>query len=133
MSDEQPAALTPPPPASETSDLLERISPPVLIAAAAGATLVALLAIVSLVMLVSLSSDVSRLEDQVRKLNKHSKVMEQELADLRGKLEAAAPRPAVASSPKPTAPRPSHIDTADPASDCVIGAGSKGSLANCLK
>ncbi len=132
MSDEQPAALPPPSPASETPDLLDRISPAVLIAMAVGATLVALLAIVSLIMLISLSSDVSRLEDQVRKLNKHSKGMEQELADLRDKQEAAA-RPASAPSPKPAALRPTHIDTADPASDCVIGGGSKGSLANCLK
>jgi hypothetical protein len=133
MSDEQPVAPPSPLPADETPGLLDRISPAVLIATVVGATLVALLAIVALIMLISLSSDVSRLEDQVRKLNKHSKGMEQELADLRSKQEAAAPLPAAVPSPKSAAPRPSHIDMADPASDCVIGAGGKGSLANCLK
>jgi hypothetical protein len=131
MSDEQPAA--PPSPVSETSDLIDRINPTVLIATAVGATFVALLAIVSLIMLISISGDVSRLEDQVRKLNKHSKGMEQELADMRSKLEAMTPRPAEVTSPKPAAPRPTHIDTADPASDCVIGSGSKGGIADCLK
>jgi len=131
MSDEQPAA--PPTSASETPDLLDRINPAVLIASAVGAALVVLIAFVSLIMLISLSGDVSRLEDQVRKLNKHSKGMEQELADLRSKLDVTATRPAEVTSPKPIAPRPTHIDTADPASDCVIGSGSKGGLANCLK
>lgn len=131
MSDEPAAAPSSPP--SETPDLLDRISPTVLIAAAAGATLVALLAIISLILLLSLSSDVARLEDQVRKLNKQAKTMEQDLADMRTALDASTVRATAAPSPKPAVPRATHIDTADPASDCVIRSGSQGGLADCLK
>lgn len=103
-----------------------------LIVVAVGATLIALLAIVSMIMLVSLTSDVRHMEDQVRKLNKHSKGMEQEVAELRSTLEAMSAR-ATAAAPQTAVPRATHIDTADPVSDCVIRSGSKGGLAGCLQ
>lgn len=131
MSDEPAATPTSPP--NENIGLLDRISPAALISAAAGATLVALLAIVSLILLISLSDDVARLEDQVRKLNKHAKTMEQDLADMRSTLDASTAAAAATPSQKPAAPRATHIDTADPVSDCVIRSGSKGGLTDCLK
>ncbi len=125
MSEEQQEA-----PEVETTDLLSRINPVILIAVAVGVTLITLLAIIALILSLSLASDVSHLEDQMRKLNKASKAMEQDLGEIRASL---ATPPAAEEKPKPAAARPTHIDTANPASDCVIGSGSKGGLANCFK
>ncbi|GAB1393530.1 hypothetical protein MASR1M60_16930 [Rhodocyclaceae bacterium] len=133
MSDEQSAPAMPATPSTASPDLLDRISPTVLIVVAVGATLIALLAIVSMIMLVSLTSDVRHMEDQVRKLNKHSKGMEQEVAELRSTLEAMSARATAAAPPQTAVPRATHIDTADPVSDCVIRSGSKGGLAGCLQ
>ncbi|MDP1524843.1 MAG: hypothetical protein Q8M20_03460 [Rhodocyclaceae bacterium] len=129
MSEDKQAA--PETPEVETTDLLSRINPAILIAVTVGATLVALLAIISLLMLVSLSSDVSHLEDQMRKMSKVTKAMEQELTDLRDTLAERAPVAATKAAPPPV--QPTHIDTADPANDCVIRSGSKNGLAGCLK
>lgn len=97
-----------------------------LLAAGAGALALVLLALtVSMVLIFSLRSDVAVLEEQARKSAKATKAMEEELAGLKENLSAAARRAGAA--------RPSNIDAADPANDCVIRPGAKNSLADCIK
>ncbi len=113
-----------------TTELLSRISPVALISVAVGVTLITLLAMIALLLSMSLSSDVSHLEDQMRKLNKTVKTIEQDMDGMRASLAAT---PSGEAKPKPAAARPTHIDTTDPASDCVVRSGSKGGLADCFK
>lgn len=97
-----------------------------LLAAGGGALVLVLLALtVSMVLIFSLRDDVAGLEEQARKSAKATKAMEEELAGLKENLSAAARRAGAA--------RPSNIDAADPASDCVIKPGAKNSLADCIK
>ena len=97
-----------------------------LLAAGAVALALVLLALtVSMVLIFSLRGDVAVLEEQARKSAKATKAMGEELAGLKADLGAAAPRAGAA--------RPSNIDAADPASDCVIRPGAKNSLADCIK
>lgn len=125
MSAEEKAAGT-----DGATDFLSKVNPVTLISVAVGAVLVALFAMISLVLLLTLSSDISRLEDQMRKITKSTKTMEQDLAD----LKTAAASASGAAKPKTVSAGPSHMDAADPEKDCVVRAGSgKDSLANCLK
>lgn len=112
------------------SDLLSRASPVVLVAITVGATLIALLAVVSFILTLSLSGDVAHLRDQLHKSDKATKNLEKEIARLRG---AQPPAAAKHTEPPPAQPKPSHIDAVAPGKDCVIRAGSKDSLADCLR
>lgn len=116
--------------------LAESLSPTLLISVAGGAVLVALFAMISLILLLSLSSDMSRLEDQIRKAGKVAKGMEQEMVQLRALLapitaakQAAADGGTAALAP----PKPTNIDAADKSRDCVVRAGNKAAIADCLK
>lgn len=117
--------------------LAESLSPTLLVSVAGGAVLVALFAMVSLILLLSLSSDMSRLEDQIRKAGKVAKGMEQEMVQLRAllapltaaKLAEAEGGGSVALA----APKPANIDAVDKSRDCVIRAGNKAAIADCLK
>jgi hypothetical protein len=118
-------------PKTGIDQLLENISPTLLISVAGGAVLVALFAMISLVLLLSLSSDMSRLEDQIRKAGKVAKAMEQEMVQLRGLLAPlAAAKQAEASVPPA---KPGSIDAVDASRDCVIRSGDKAGIAGCLK
>lgn len=119
--------------------LAESLSPTLLVSVAGGAVLVALFAMVSLILLLSLSSDMSRLEDQIRKAGKVAKGMEQEMVQLRtllAPLTAAKLAEAEMNgggSVALAAPKPANIDAVDKSRDCVIRAGNKAEIADCLK
>ncbi len=114
-------------------DLLDRINPAMLISLAVGAVLVALFALISLVLLLSMSNDISHLDDQMRKLNKATKVMEHDLTQLRTSLVPATASTQADGKLKPASPKPSHMDASDSAKDCVVRSGSKNSIADCFK
>ena len=115
MSEEEKSAVTP-------------AIPPLLAAGAVAAIVVALLATFSLVLLLLTNYDVSRLSDQVRKLNHNVKALEEALEELKDQRAAVSP-----PVPRPAVPRAAHIDAADPQRDCVIRPGSKNPLGDCLK
>lgn len=79
----------------------------------------------STILVVALRSDVSALGDQARKAAKETKALQEELAELKERLRSAQASAAAS-------PRPSNIDAADPARDCVIRPGSKSGLSDCL-
>jgi outer membrane murein-binding lipoprotein Lpp len=122
MSDENKT-----PAAAETPDQANALLP---LVTAAAAIVAALIAIISFVLLISVSNDVARLQSQVRKLSNTVKSMEEEM----GQIKASAATPAPSAERRPAAPpQPSHIDAGDPAQDCIVRAGSKNPLAGCLK
>lgn len=120
--------------------LAESLSPTLLVSVAGGAVLVALFAMISLILLLSLSSDMSRLEDQIRKAGKVAKGMEQEMVQLRALLApltaaklAEAEVNGGGGSVALAAPKPANIDAVDKSRDCVIRAADKAAIADCLK
>lgn len=107
----------------------ETTSAPLLLSlGAVAAIIVALLATISLVLLLLMQYNLGRLSDQVRKLNQNVMALEEAFEELREQRAAAPPR-----APKPAVPRATHIDAADPQRDCVIRPGSKNPLVDCLK
>ena len=83
---------------------------------------------VSTFLVFALRSDVAALEEQARKSAKAEKGLQEELASIRERLRSAGP-----VSGSSGALRPSNIDAADPAHDCVIRPGAKNGLADCIK
>lgn len=115
-------------------NLLDKIPSGVMIGLVVGAALVALGVLVSLVLMLSLSSDVARLEDRVRAMHRTLKTLEE--AGTHPKAGSALPAAAGdggAAPAKSAPPKPTHMDAADPGRDCVIRSGSKEGLAGCLK
>jgi len=100
------------------------------IATAAAAGLVLIVAVATLALTIMLNGEVAALEDQARKTLKTTKAMQEELAELRELVQRPAAPAAAAEAP--AEPRPGNIDSADPARDCVIGAGDKGGVARCM-
>ena len=86
---------------------------------------------VSIVLVIALRNDVAALEEQARKSTKATKALQDELTSLKELLSANQHKPAPAGNRAEAAP--SHIDAAAPGRDCVIGAGSKNSLSNCIE
>jgi cell division protein FtsL len=117
----------------EATGLLGRASPVMLVSMAVGAGLFALLAIVSFVLMLTLSSDISRLDAQIHKMSKVLKNMEQDMAQLRSSHVPVAIAKENETKPTPAPIKPSHMDAADAKSDCVVRSGSKGAFADCLK
>ena len=85
---------------------------------------------VSIFLVISLRNDVAALEEQTRKSVKATKATQDEIASIKELL--AGNRPKAEPAGTPAAATPSNIDAADSARDCVIGAGNKGGLANCM-
>ncbi len=121
MSDEVQEA----PAAEQKKDLGQTL----LVANSIGLALLLVVALLSLVMVISLSSDLGTLEEQSRRSTKAVKALEQEVASLREALHP--PASAKTEAPKPPS-IPRNIDAADPGNDCVIRPGSKGGISNCL-
>ncbi|MEW6165521.1 MAG: hypothetical protein AB1642_10705 [Pseudomonadota bacterium] len=119
MSDETPTPAT-------TAEHSDSALP---LVTAAASILAAMIAAISLVLLVSIFMDVAALHAQVRKLSQAVEDVEETMARI--KASAAPARPAV-TAPQPQ-PRATHIDAADPANDCIIRPGSKNPLADCLR
>ncbi len=132
---------------TDIDDLVDKVSPRLLILVAGGALMVALFAMISMLMMVSITSDMGELQDQIRKAGKTAKAMQEEMAELRTLLapvtaakraEAAQPQetalmpvpapPAVTSSDKQT-----RIETGNSSRDCTVTAGNAADLAGCLK
>lgn len=122
MSDENKT-----PAAAETSDQANTLLP---LVTAAAAIVAALVAMISFVLLISVSNDVSRLQSQVRKLSNVVNSVAEEVGQI--KASAATPAPS-AQRQAPVPPQPSHIDAGDPTQDCIVRAGSKNPLEGCLK
>jgi hypothetical protein len=120
-------------PKTSFMQLAESLSPTLLVSVAGGAVLVALFAMLSLVLLLSLSSDMSRLEDQIRKAGKVAKGMEQEMVQLRALLAPITAAKQAEADGLATPPKPTNIDAVDKSRDCVIRAGDKAAIADCLK
>lgn len=93
--------------------------------------LLLIVATATMALTITLNGEVAALADQARKTQKVAKAMQDELAELRERVPppAAAPAPSAAAAVEP---RPGNIDSADPARDCVIGAGDKGAVARCM-
>jgi hypothetical protein len=125
MSDEEN------PPATE--ELLPRTSPALLASGAIVAVLIALLAVASFILLLLIYNDMTRLEDKLNKLSRSVRGMEEELVLLNEQIPALTSAAKPPSKPLPAAPRATHIDAVDTASDCVIKPGSPNALADCLK
>lgn len=103
----------------------DRGNPQLLLIGGSAALFIVLLALtIALAMIFALRDDVARLEDQVRHSAKAAKAMQEEIASLKERAVAASRR---------SEPQPQNSDAADTAGDCVIRAGSKSGLADCMK
>lgn len=135
---------------TDIDDLIKKTSPRLLMLVGGGALLTVLFAIFSLLMMVSLSSDMSTLQDQIRKAGKTAKAMQEEMAELRTLLapvtaakraEGAQPQSATGMLPTPASIAPGvatsdkqvRIDTGASSRDCTVTAGNTTGLAGCLK
>lgn len=90
--------------------------------------LVLLVSVISMFLVIGLMAQVTTLEEQGRKAAKANKALQEEVTALKETMRSAAPQPA----PEVVAPRPTNIDAADPANDCVIRSGDKTGVANCV-
>jgi hypothetical protein len=133
---------------TDIDDVVNKVSPRLLMLIAGGALMVALFAMISMLMMVSLSSDMTSLEDQIRKAGKTAKAMQEEMAQLRTLLAPAvaarqaegaqhqsntglhAPHP---SSQNPSADKQVRVETGATTRDCNVKSGDASGLANCLK
>lgn len=88
-----------------------------------------LTALISLVAIFAIRSDISSLDDQVRKLSKSTKSLQEEVAAIQDSNQATRTKTPTGLA---TAPRPVHIDAADPSQDCVIRPGDAKSLSTCI-
>lgn len=103
-----------------------RGNPQLLLIGAAAALFVVLLAlVVALAMIFALRDDVATLESQVRRANKATTALQEEITGLKERAAAMAAKRA-------SEPQPQNIDAADTSGDCVIRPGSKGGLADCM-
>lgn len=132
---------------TDLDDLIKNVSPGLLMLVGGGALLTVLFAIFSLLMMVSLSSDMNTLQDQVQKTSKTTKAMQEEMAELRTLLapiatikrvegaqqQSAVPAPASIVPGLITSDKQVRIDTGVSGRDCNVTAGNTAGLANCLK
>ncbi|MDK9726201.1 MAG: hypothetical protein OEL88_15135 [Sterolibacteriaceae bacterium MAG5] len=88
-----------------------------------------LIAVISLIAIFAIRSDIASLEEQVRKVAKSTKSLQEEVAAIQeGNQVAKTKAPTGLATP----PRPVHIDAADPSQDCVIRPGDAKSLSTCI-
>lgn len=98
----------------------------------------------SLVMIFTLRSNVSALEDKARQATKAARALQKELADIRDSIPAAAPepeakKPQTVAYPPATAAvfhgeaAPLRVKALAPIPVCVFRAGDNDGLANCIK
>jgi hypothetical protein len=136
---------------TDIDDLVEKVSPRLLIMVAGGAVAVALFAMMSMLIMISVSSDISTLQDQIRKAGKTAKAMQEEMAELRTLLAPAvagrqaegaqgsqSTQGAQQQSYHPAAPTVANdkqvrIDTGGASRDCSVKSGDASGLAACLK
>lgn len=134
---------------TDIEDLVDKVSPRLLILVAGGALMVALFAMISMLMMVSITSDMGELQDQIRKAGKTAKAMQEEMAELRtllapvtaAKRAEAAQQLVTAQTPElmPVHPEATsgdkhkRIDTGNSSRDCTVTAGNAADLAGCLK
>lgn len=132
---------------TDIDDVVNKVSPRLLILIAGGALMVALFAMISMLMMVSLSSDMTSLEDQIRKAGKTAKAMQEEMAQLRVLLapvaaakqaENAQQQSNTSFQLQPTSPAPAsdkqvRVETGNSGRDCNVKSGDASSLASCLK
>ena len=132
---------------TDLDDVVNKVSPRLLILIAGGALMVALFAMISMLMMVSLSSDMNSLEDQIRKAGKTAKAMQEEMAQLRTLLAPAVAakqaegaqhqsntsQPVQPSSLGPATDKQVRVETGNSPRDCNVKGGDASGLANCLK
>ncbi len=104
-----------------------RGNPQLLLIGGAAALFVVLFALaIALAMIFALRDDVATLEAQVRRANKATTALQEEIAGLKERTAAMAAK-------RTAEPQPQNIDAADTSGDCIIRPGSKGGLADCMK
>ena len=134
---------------TDIDDLVDKVSPRLLILVAGGALMVALFAMISMLMMVSITSDMGELQDQIRKAGKTAKAMQEEMAELRTLLapvtaakraEAAQQQittqaPGAAPTPPDVSNNDKHnrVETGNSSRDCTVTTGSAADLAACIK
>ncbi len=134
---------------TDIDDLVNKVSPRLLILVAGGALMVALFSMISMLMMVSITSDMGALQDQIRKAGKTAKAMQEEMAELRTLLapvtaakrgEAAQQQgttqaPGAATAPPDVSNNDKHnrVETGNSSRDCTVTTGSSADLAACIK
>lgn len=87
------------------------------------------IALISLVAIFAIRSDIASLEEQIRKVAKSTKSLQEEISAMQESGETTKTKTPAGSA---VAPRPVHIDAADPRQDCVIRPGDAKSLSTCI-
>ena len=136
---------------TDLDDLVNKVSPKLLLGIVGGAVMVALFSMISMVIMISISSDISTLQDQIRKAGKTAKAMQEEMAQLRTLLAPAvagrqaegaqgsqSTQGAQQQSYHPAVPTVANdkqvrIDTGGASRDCSVKSGDASGLAACLK